>query len=245
MIKKLCLLLFLFPALLFSQKNASAEALIQSLQRMKDDTLKVNQLIKISDYYTETDTAKALFYGQKAVQLSKELAWSNGLSKANFHLANMYSHQHIYKKALVYFKQSLNTNDSKSRSKSLQNIGEVYLKLGDFSRALDYCFKALKINETIGNKKANAKVYANLGSVYFGFQKYAKALEYYNLATQLYDPIENGTDLAIVNRNIAGVYNSLKQPTKALYYYEKANLLCKNQNNKTLEARILSDISLS
>ncbi len=244
MTKKLLLLLLVFPAWVFSQNHATADALLVQLQGMKEDTLKVNQLLKITEHYTEIDTAKALFYGQKAVQLSKKLAWNNGVAKANFHLGSLYYIKLVYKKALTYFNESLKTSDSKRRSKSLQNIGEVYLKIGDFPKALNYCFKSLKIDEAIGNKKGVAKIYANMGSVYYGIQNYSKALEYYDKAAKMYEEAGNFTDLAIVNRNKAGVYNSLKQPEKALLYYEKATVLCEKSKNKALQARILSDISL-
>ncbi len=244
MTKKLLLLLLVLPAWVFSQNHATADALLVQLQGMKEDTLKVNQLLKITEHYTEIDTAKALFYGQKAVQLSKKLAWNNGVAKANFHLGSLYYIKLVYKKALTYFNESLKTSDSKRRSKSLQNIGEVYLKIGDFPKALNYCFKSLKIDEAIGNKKGVAKIYANMGSVYYGIQNYSKALEYYDKAAKMYEEAGNFTDLAIVNRNKAGVYNSLKQPEKALLYYEKATVLCEKSKNKALQARILSDISL-
>lgn len=244
MIKNLFLVLFAFPTLLFSQKQVTAKTLLQSLQLMKEDTLKVNQLLRISEHYAQSNYPKAIIYGQKAIQLSKKIKWNQGVADASFQLGVLNYQQLNYESALTYFKQSLKTTDDKKRGTSLQNMGEVYLKTGDFSKALDYCFKALKINETLGNKKGNAKVYANIGSVYFAFQKYSKALGYYDKAVKLYDTKKPSRDLAIVNRNIAVVYTSLKRPEKALFYHEKANAICKKIKDKALEARILSDISL-
>ena len=244
MTKKLFFLFLFLPLFLFGQKQTSINSLLVTIQSMKDDTLKVNQLHKIALFYIDSDSSKAIHYGQRALHLSDKLHWKEGVANSNFYLGTIdYSHQK-YNRSLVYFNRSLSTTIKKRLSKSLQSIGEVYLNTSDFSKALDYSYRALKIDEAIGNKLGIAKLFANLGSIYYGIKNYSKSLDFYNKASKIYVVLDNSNDLAIVNRNIAGVYNSLKQTKKALSYYEKATALCKKSKNKALQARILSDVSL-
>ncbi|NNT70736.1 tetratricopeptide repeat-containing sensor histidine kinase [Flavobacterium sp. IMCC34852] len=243
--KKSCFLVLLFiPVFLFSQKKSTVEEKLRYLESMKEDTSKVNQLNKTALYFSNSDTAKAFFYNKKAIQLAKKLDWKEGMASSNYCLGTIYNAQFNYNKALYFFNQSLQTSIQKNRSKALQSIGEVYLLTSNFSKALEYSYQALKIDEAIGNKKGIAKIYANLGSINYGFQQYSKALNYYNKAAKLYGEFENNKELAIVNRNIAGVYNSLTQYDKALLYYDKAFILCKKAGDKSLQTRLLSDISL-
>lgn len=64
------------------------------------------------------------------------------------------------------------------------------------------------------------------------------------LLAQLNERLGNKADLAIVFRNMAVVYTSLGQPQKALAQYQKANRISQEINNRSLQARILSDIAL-
>jgi tetratricopeptide (TPR) repeat protein len=244
MSKNWLLLLIVIPVFVLAQNQTPVDKMLRSLESMKEDTLKVNQLNKIALSYSDSDSTKAFFYSKKALSLAKKLQWKDGVAKSHFYLGTIYNVYFYYDKALNSFDQSLKTSNQKILSKSFQSIGEVYLNTSNFSKALDYSFRALKIDEAIGNKKGIAKVYANLGSINYGIKKYSKALEFYNKAAKLYEELANSKELAIVNRNLAGVYNSLRQSQKALLYYEKANILCEKSNNEALQARILSDISL-
>ena len=244
MSKNWLLLLLVIPVFAFAQNQVPIDKMLRSLESMKEDTSKVNQLNKIALSYSDSDSTKAFFYNKKALSLAKKLKWKDGVAKSHFYLGTIYNVYFYYDKALNSFHQSLKTSNQKILSKSFQSIGEVYLNTSNFSKALDYSFRALKIDEAIGNKKGIAKVFANLGSINYGIQKYSKALDFYNKAAEIYEELANSKELAIVNRNMAGVYNSLRQSQKALLYYEKANVLCKKSNNKALQARILSDISL-
>lgn len=238
------LLLLFASCCAYSQSQTSIREKSQEVNGMKEDTLKVNQLNTLAQYYTKLDTVKAFRYNKQALTLSQKLQWQNGIASSHFCRASIYNSQLKYSKALHYFTQSLQTSNTLLKSKSLQKIGEVYLLTSDFSQALKYLYQALRIDETIGNKIGIAKIYANLGSVYYGFQKYEKALGYYFKSAQLQDKLKNYEEFAIVYRNIGGVYNSLKDYDKALLYYEKANSICKLHGYESMQARLLSDISL-
>lgn len=238
--------LLLFPLLAFGQKEHQfwADSLLTALPKMKNDTAKVNQLNKISLHFIDTDSTKALRYATKSLELSKKLKWNDGIANAYFHLGTFYNAHLKYDKALLYYNQSLKTKNPEIVSKSLQSISAIYTNISNYSKALDYGFRALKIDEAFGNKAGIAKISTNLGSIYYGMKDYSKALHYFNKAAKIYQEIANTNELAWVYRNTAAVYNSLDQLQKALFYYKKAEALSKKSKNKALQARILSGIAL-
>ncbi|HEY5122104.1 MAG TPA: tetratricopeptide repeat protein, partial [Ignavibacteria bacterium] len=61
---------------------------------------------------------------------------------------------------------SLAMTAKKSMSAHLGNIGIVYEEQGDYPKALDYYFKALKMAEELGDKNHIAAFLGNIGAVY-------------------------------------------------------------------------------
>lgn len=236
-------LLLLFPILLLGQKQSS-NSVAASLKSMKEDSLKVNLLNKTGFSLINTDTIRALQYSNEALRISKELGWKEGIAKSNFALGTVYNQYLQFDKALVYFKQALGTSNKKLNSTVYQSLGNVYINKSDFSKALDYYFRALKIDESLKDKKDIAKISANIGSIYYGIHDFKNAIFYFNKAAKGNKETGNETDLAIVYRNIGGVYNSMGQTQKAIPYYENAYQLSLKTKNEVLQTRILSDFAL-
>lgn len=238
------LIFLFFSTLVSAQKTDGLQQMLSALKNSKADTSKVNQLNKISLYYNQTDTSKAVSYAKQALRLARELQWKEGIAKAHFELGIIYNSHFDFDRALVYFQESLKDATPRLQSKINLNIGGIYLNQGDFTQALDYLLRALKTAEAMHDRKYVAKIATNIGSVYFGLQNYNKAIFYFNKAAKLNAQLGNDADLAIVYRNIAGVYTSLRQPQKALSYYNQAIILNRKLQNAPLQARILSDIAL-
>jgi tetratricopeptide (TPR) repeat protein len=102
------------------------------------------------------------------------------------------------------------------------NIGGIYWSHGNYAKALEYYFKALKINEEVGNKKDQAANLGNIGLVYHSQGNYAKALEYYFKALKINDEIGNKQGQAINLGNIGDLYIKQKKYKEAEEYLKKA-----------------------
>ena len=71
---------------------------------------------------------------------------------------------------------------------SYNNIGLLYNAQGDYPKALEYYFKALKIREKVlgTDHPDTASSYNNIGSLYYKKGKYKEALEYLNKALEIF-----------------------------------------------------------
>ena len=109
---------------------------------------------------------------------------------------------------------------------SYNNIGNVYRKLGDYDKALEYHNKALEIKKAVLGEKHRdtADSYNNIGNVYSELKDYDKALEYYIKALKIRKDVlgEDHPNTAGSYLNIGSVYYILGNYNKALEYYFKA-----------------------
>jgi len=82
-----------------------------------------------------------------------------------------------YQEAIDCFKISIERNNEEYIPYSYKSMGVCYLKLGDFSNAVDSLSKGLK----------DKWAYQNLGKAYFGLEKFETALENFKKVTEI-DP---------------------------------------------------------
>lgn len=173
-------------------------------------------------------------------ELLKLLGWDNYL-------------QHNYYKALVLYDEVIHRMDSElgdlqrsdnnmnDKSKRLRvqklkvscigNKGVVYWSKGDYSKALEYCFGALKISEEIGDSVKQAANLGNLGAIYFKLNDFDKALDYFLLAIDIQEKLDNSRDLVNNINNIGILYKNRGDYSKALAYYNKSLKLYEEADN--------------
>lgn len=105
---------------------------------------------------------------------------------------------------------------------TLSSIGVIYAEESDNAKALEYYFKALKVNKSVNNKQNIATNYTNIGSIYSEIGDDAKALEYYHNALKLNEEIGNENGQAISLGTIGTVYKNRKDYKNAFKYYTES-----------------------
>jgi tetratricopeptide (TPR) repeat protein len=200
-------------------------------------------------YQSQGDFPKALEYFFKSLKIKEEIGDTRGASIALGNIGILYKNQGQYLKALDHYKRALKMDeardDKKGIARHLGNIGIVYMEQGAtaprdcvdfrnrcFETALDYYTKALRLDESEGNRHGIARHTGNIGNIYREQEKYAKALKYYGLALKLSEEMKNESDRAAWLGNIGSVHFDM-----ALKGTEKSkNLgLAKNYIQRSLE----------
>ncbi|MBI9055816.1 MAG: tetratricopeptide repeat protein [Bacteroidales bacterium] len=93
---------------------------------------------------------------------------------------------------------------------------------GNYSEALDYLDKSLKIEKTLGNKKGISRCLNNMGILYETQGDYSKALEHYERSLIIDTELNDKHGIAICLINIGGTYDCLGEYSKALEQYERS-----------------------
>ena len=126
----------------------------------------------------------------------------------------------------------------------LNNIGDAYRHLADYTKALEFYSKALPLSQKVGDKEGEAAIINGLGLVYSCFGEKSKALKYYNKSLLIRKQVGDKIGEAIALSNIGGTYGDLGEKTKELAAYYKTLSLWQQLGYKSNEAVTLGNIGL-
>ncbi|MCW5886446.1 MAG: tetratricopeptide repeat protein, partial [Candidatus Kapabacteria bacterium] len=127
---------------------------------------------------------------------------------------------------------------------NLGNIGIIYGSQSEYSKALEYFHKSLKINEELQNKEGIAGNLGNLGAIYNYQSDIPKALEYYHKAFRINEEIGNKKGVAANLLNIGNIYKYKSDYIRALENYQQALKINEELGNKKGVANSLGYIGL-
>jgi class 3 adenylate cyclase len=165
-------------------QTAEIDSLQTVISTTKDDTLKVNALIELSQKFYSSDPQKAIRFGMLAKEEAEKITFLSGLAKALKSVGIGYYMQSKYLETLEYWQQSLAVYDSIGDRKGVANIlnnqGAVYFNQGDDTKALELYLKSLQVSEELGDTIRIVTALSNVGTVYSNKKKaQQKALEYF------------------------------------------------------------------
>ncbi|MES2139576.1 MAG: tetratricopeptide repeat protein [Bacteroidota bacterium] len=192
-------------------------------------------------YGEQKQPLKALDYYFKALEIYEEAGDENGMATWFLNIGVVYFHLKDYPKALDYYFKALKI-DEKLEDKNgiayiFANIGLVYhnqavliqnsnKKESDllFSKALDYNFKSLKINEEFGNKNLIAVMLGNIGSLYTNQKRYKEAEKYLLQSLKIDTAIAFLAHTEETHELLSQLYTKTGNYQKALEHYQNAML---------------------
>jgi tetratricopeptide (TPR) repeat protein len=153
-----------------------------------------------------------------------------------------------YELALKVLPEKVNEKEKIRKQKVyatiLGNIGLLYSDQDNYTDALEYYFKALRICEEIGDKQGQAANLGSIGIMYTKQSNYANALEYYFKALRINEEIGDKQGQAANIGNIGIVYTKQSNYAKALEYYFKALKINEEIGNKQGQATNLGNIGI-
>lgn len=234
-IKLLCLFLLVSIAV-FSQ-NKTADSLVKALNETTNDIDKTVLFNAIATEYMATDPKLMQDYATKALNLSKKIkhrveegnAYLN-LGNSNIILGNYPKALDCFSKAQDVFEAQINgeiKNKEAVRNglaRAYGSIGIVFSEQSNYSKALQFHLKAVKIYEENKDEVRVARIYNNIGIVYQAQKEEFKALDYFIKAQKIQEKIKDNT-VGITTTNIGNIYLRQKNFPKASEYYFKAEKL--------------------
>jgi signal transduction histidine kinase/TPR repeat protein len=114
--------------------------------------------------------------------------------------------------------------------------------LGNFSKAEDYCLKALSLNKEVENNLGIAASLALLGNIYAIKNNYSKALDYYQKAARVNEILKNDLVAASIYVNMGVIYSELKNFDLAIKYFQTGLEIHTKIDNKLGIASSLGNI---
>jgi tetratricopeptide (TPR) repeat protein len=230
------------------QGQALIDSLLPELQRINEDSNKVELLNVISFRYYSIDPDKGIEYANEALNLAKRIEWKKGESISYNSLGVNSWAKSDYDKAVEYYQNALqiyqDLGDKSGIAKNLGNMGLIYKGQSNYPKALKYYGKALKINEEIGSKLGIANNLLRMGTIYHDQSDYSMALEYYARSLEIYEDLSNKSGIASNLGNMGNVYWKKLDYTRALEYFEKSLTIFEELNDKSGIAITLGNMGI-
>ena len=156
------------------------DSLIQFLPQTKNDTARARLYKAITDNLE--DRAQALVYAKKGLDLAKKMKWSKAIGVFNGIFGRIYTDQGDYDKAEPYLRGEINIHqqnrDSANIASAFNALGNLYLRQGQSSPALNAYLQALKIAEPAKLTTLLPSILSNISIIYNDQSHFDKAFSY-------------------------------------------------------------------
>jgi adenylate cyclase len=206
--------------------HSRIDSLTRLLNRLPDDTSKVNRLIDLGDLHLEIDLNSALNYGTQAITLANDLNYLKGLGYAQKLIGRVYAYKDDYPRSNEQYEKALKTFESidfkKGIAATLTNLAKIHFRNGNYSKSMEYTKRSLKINEDLKDQSGIAVALNDIAVVYLAHHNYPKALDYYKLSLKISEKFSYKREIAISLGNIGAIYFYEGDYAKALDYYERS-----------------------
>lgn len=167
---------------------------------------------------------KALDYYAQASTLYKELRRPRSVASILNNTAWIYGALGDQQKSLEMYLQVEEAYKSIGEPSSvlISNIGVSYAKVGEFQRALEYHFRALKMRRAADDHARLAITLSNIGNCYYELGEKRKALTFYNQALEFMPAVKNNYYTATTLNHVGALYRTLGGYQEALSYFNRA-----------------------
>lgn len=239
-----------FFILLFFQFHSSADTPDSLLEKLSVSAgaERVTLLNQICFLKRRQDPMGAIPLLKEALDLGAKHNLKAELSKSNNLLGICYGAIGMPDSALYYYNISFDyatmLADSETMSYIYSNMGNIYRKSGNYTRALDLYLNSVKICEATGNRGGLTSAYNNIGLVYDDMGSFDLALDFYSKSLKIAYEKNDSDAVARAFSNMAIVYNEKGDPEKSLEYDLKSLELNRAMRDTASEAISLVNIGV-
>ena len=128
--------------------------------------------------------------------------------------------------------------------KALVNLGNAYLNLENYVKAIESEQQALSIAKEINDKLGESKALANLGLAYDYQGKYDKAIEYYQQWLAIARETKDRIGESKVLGNLGLVYANLSNYEIAIEYYQQWLVIVRETKDRITEGKALDNLGI-
>jgi len=214
--------------LLLLHSFAFSQARIDSLQRQlsvaKGDTNRINAQINLCIRYRLGNTDSSLMYGQQALESAQRIGYIRGqISVLGFMCIVMEQRGNLPKSLELGFKSLQLAEDHHLEDlagPALDGIGEVYIILKDYSKAISYLRRYIFNQENGTNDEGLAYAYYDTGVAFAGLNKLDSANWYEQKAIQTFAKYDQEEPL--VYQALGDIKMKSGNSQEALDYYQES-----------------------
>jgi tetratricopeptide (TPR) repeat protein len=246
--KKILLYLFLFIFASIGAGQTQSDSLERAFKYAKNDTVKINLLINLSETYIKTDPKKALEYALKTDEICKKR--KNDKFNANalkqiadcqLELYNKDEAQKSIDKAIAIYKQ---INDEIGLVDSYNLKGEIFESQTEFAEAIEIFNQSITMAAKLDYKRGLSQAYISLGLTYYSLDNLDKAFENIYKSLEIDSICKNKIGIARAYNNLGLLFDQKGDYQKSLECYNKAYKIYIELGNKRELAKLFTNIGI-
>lgn len=157
-----------------------------------------------------------------------------------------YANTGDFVKAMDFSKQAMHiarkANDTLGLGESYNCIGNTYLRLGKYDRALENLLFAIRNYELAKFQKGLGNCKISVGVIYYYQKDYDKAIAYYSQAIVIFKGINNKKGIAGCLNNIGEIYRLQKKYPLSLECFNESFAISQDLKNKKSIATSLGNL---
>lgn len=176
------------------------------------------------------DIQEAIRCYERSLKIAELLHYSKCIIRCRVNLSIIYTGQGDYEKALAEYqrilhfldeKKSQDKSDRQARSAVYNNIGEINKYQGNYTSALEFYQKSLKIREELKDERGRSLVLSNIGCICTLQGDYEEALSYQDKALKIAESNNDKRRIASCYEEKGNIY--MQQGKKeAIEYLQKS-----------------------
>jgi len=183
---KRLIFIVLFSFIACSVTNALNQGKMDSLYNVietaEEDSSKIRAMNRLYNNLLYVDREKAFEWANTALKLSIKDDWYEGMSVASGNIAVYHHLKGKYADAIEYYIQGndyamMSMDLERELAKNFNNMGLIYMKLGEYQKALEVMLNSIDVSHLIKDRKIVAGTYRSIGTVYLNLKQYLKAEE--------------------------------------------------------------------
>lgn len=232
------------------------DSLHVKLLAANEDTNKVDILNKLADYYFNINFDSALFYSEKAYEISDTISSLKGLAVSSYQKGLAYFYLGKYETAICCYLESISLykkldsiyqgNNFKNKIAGAYNeIGCTNFVLGKYDQSLECYNKALELYQKTKNDMGIADIYNYLADYYFTLSDHDRSLEYILKEYEIAKTLNDKEYIARVNKSLGRHYADTGNLKKGLNYFKESLTAYKELGNKKQIGSVYSNIGIT
>jgi signal transduction histidine kinase len=231
-----------------AQPIKETDSLLAIVRNSKNDSIKVSVLNKLALHYVSSDLSKAKDFQEQSEQLAISKKNAYGYNEAIFIKGGIFVLSGNSDSAYVYYKKgydlALKNKFKPIEVRCLNGFGLIHWNKGNHDKALNYFFKALKLNESLAEEqRVNSSLfYNNIGLIYSEKRLFQKALGYIQKGYKIRLKDKMVREQAMSLNNLGICYNNLKKTDSAIAAFKKGISIARQTNNMMMYYKIIHNL---
>ncbi len=230
---------------LIDEKKSKYKQYLETSQQLNLEKEQVEILFELGELCQKSSDPDSEHYLRKCIDLSTKINCSRFQAKSLYVLATAYQLEGNYDQSLKSSQEALEkstqTHDYITMAETNNILGEFYIALGEYEKAIDYCQKSLVLDMQMLNFDMSSR-YTNIAVAYGFLKNYEKSLEYLEKALSISKRTNSLFEQGGCLANIGMLHQRVGNYEKAINVCLEALPIIRGQQDTETESVVLSTL---